>query len=391
MFIKKCDFISPKMTLYFKGEKVHYSIFSGIVTIVAYLLIFGFVIYYLVRFIIKKDLTTYYYNKYANEVQSFPLNYSSIFHYIQLFNKKGNQQNLEINYNYARIIGLDRGIETYKELYNLSLHNHWIYGPCDYETDAGGLTHLIDIDIFSGSACIKQYYDFNLKKFFNKNEEGFIWPIIKNEFSNSNKPDRSSYGIIIEKCHNDSLKNDCGPKEEIEKYFKNYSFNLNILDQYADILNYKNPLVKYLTTVISGGPNEGESASLNNLNFNPIIVKTHSGIIFEKIIEEKGFVFIQNDKMMMDSRNKNIIFAFYFFMQNNIMYNERHYKKFPDLFSELGGLGSFILLVASFINFVVTQYTILLDTQEIMLSINKVHLNKRIDFNKMPYFYRKAS
>ena len=90
MIIKKCDFISPKITLYFKGEKVHSSIFSGIVTIVAYLLIFGFVIYYLVRFIIKKDLTTYYYNKYANEVQSFPLNYSSIFHYIQLFNKKGN-------------------------------------------------------------------------------------------------------------------------------------------------------------------------------------------------------------------------------------------------------------------------------------------------------------
>ena len=389
MIIKKFDFISPKITLYFKGEKVHSSIFSAIVTIIAYLLIFGFMLYYLIRFIIKKDATIYYYNRYVDESESFPLNSSSIFHFIQFFNSRSNQ-NEQINYNNFRIIGIDRGMDSFKDLGDLSFHNHWVYGPCDYDTDAIGLNDIIDKDLFSQSACIKQYYNHTLKKFFNINEENFIWPTIKNEAPNFNNPERSMYGILIEKCNNDSIKKDCSSIEVINNYIKNYTIALNILDQYADVLNYKKPLVKHLSSMLID-LNFENSLSVNNINFNPTIIKTHSGIIFENIIEEKGFEFIQNEKMMTDSENKNIIIAFYFWMQNTMIYNERIYKKFPDLFSELGGLGSFILMVASFINFIVTHFTILLDTQEIMISINKIHLNKKVDFQLMPIFYRKAS
>ena len=78
-------------------------------------------------------------------------------------------------------------------------------------------------------------------------------------------------------------------------------------------------------------------------------------------------------------------------MQNIKAYNERHYKKFPDLFSELGGLGSFILMIASIINYIVTHYIILLDTQKIIKSINEINFKKKVGISRMPTFYRKAS
>ena len=202
MFLKKCDLISPKITLYYKGEKIHSSIFSGIITIIAYLSIFLYILYYIIGFINKKNPTIYYYNRYVNETGNFPLNSSSIFHYFHLINARGNNSDIEIKYNNIRITGIEKEIGTYIESYNLSIQNHWVYGPCDFETDAIGLNDLIDKNIFSQSACIKQYYDYKLKKFFNKNEEGFRWPILEHGASN---PNRTLYGVLIEKCHNDSL------------------------------------------------------------------------------------------------------------------------------------------------------------------------------------------
>ena len=221
----------------------------------------------------------------------------------------------------------------------------------------------------------------------NKNEEGFRWPILEHGASN---PNRTLYGVLIEKCHNDSLKNNCSPIEEIENYIKNYSIAINFLEQFTDVLNYKKSFVNHITSMINEF-NSGNTLSLNNLNFNPTIIKTYGGFVFEKITEDKGYGYTQNEKMALDSENTNIVIAFYFWMENIMTYNERHYKKFPELFSEIGGLGSFILLTASFINYIFTHYKILLDTQEIIQNINKIHLKNKINFSRLPTFYRKAN
>ena len=49
-FIKKFDMISPPITLYFKGEDQHSSIFSGILSIIIGLLILAATIYYFLGF-----------------------------------------------------------------------------------------------------------------------------------------------------------------------------------------------------------------------------------------------------------------------------------------------------------------------------------------------------
>ena len=118
-------------------------------------------------------------------------------------------------------------------------------------------------------------------------------------------------------------------------YFKSHAIALNILDQHADVLIYKNPFAKHFSSSVTD-INSANTLSLNNLNFNPTIIKTYDGIIFEEITEDRGYAFTQTERIVMDSGGTNIALAYYFFMENTVSYNERHYKSFLDLFSELG-------------------------------------------------------
>ena len=342
-------------------------------------------IYYIKDFVNKKNPTIYYYNRYVEDTGPYPLNSSSIFHFLTLINTDG-KPDITFNYNAIRIIGIDRSIDYYMKNYDLSRISHWVYGPCDYnETNDDKLYNIVEESIFTQSACIKQYYNRSLQKYSKIGEPGFKWPVLTYGVSN---PNRTFYGIIIEKCHNDSLKNDCKSNEEINNFFKRYAIILNIMDQYADALNYKNPYTRYIYSLTSGlYPG---TLSLNNLNFNPSLTKTHKGYLFDKIIDEKSYTYTQDEKITMSPEDTDIIVAFYFWMQNAMIYNERSYKKFQDLISDIGGIGSFVFLFALSINSFVTNYIILLDTEELVVNIDKVNYNKYKLMQKPP-IYRKVS
>jgi hypothetical protein len=152
-------------------------------------------------------------------------------------------------------------------------------------------------------------------------------------------------------------------------------------------LNYENPYIKYIYS-ITNGLHLG-SISLNNINFNPSLTKTHNGFFFDRIDEIKSFAYSQNVKVTLSQENTSIVAAFYFWMQNVIIYNERTYKKFLHLLSDIGGFGSFVLLLALAINSLVSNYIIILDTEELVLNIDKVNYD-RDNILKKPLIYRKA-
>ena len=54
MFIRKLDMLSPYITLYFKGERKHSSKFSGVLSIIAYIIVFFIGIYYIYDYIYNK-------------------------------------------------------------------------------------------------------------------------------------------------------------------------------------------------------------------------------------------------------------------------------------------------------------------------------------------------
>ena len=183
------------------------------------------------------------------------------------------------------------------------------------------------------------------------------------------------YGIIVETCQNNLLKNNCNSIEEINSFFKRYAISLNFIDHYADSLNYNEPFTYFINSITSG-LTISTTASLNNLNFNPRLLRTHNGIFMDNLVIEKSYSFIQNEKLIVDKQGKNVVTAFYFWMQNNMIYNERYYKRFQDLLSNLGGLGSFILLIGQFINSLASYYIILLDAQDLIFSIEELNFDK---------------
>ena len=374
MIIRELDFLSPKITLYFKGTYKHSSIFSGIITILSYLIILVCIVYYTLDFIDRENPTIYFFNRYIEEAGTFALNASSLFHYINLV-PASRDKNITLDFSSISFYGINRSIDTYLQGFDFSKNYHWVYGLCDnkdYDMNNNEFNNIINKNIFYQSACIKRFYNYKAKRYFDIGESGFVWPTLDHGASN---PNRTIYGIIIEKCQNDSLKNNCNSKDKINSYLRKYAISLNFIDQYADVLNYKQPFIKYIYS-ISSGLTSGTTITNNNLNFNPSITRTHNGIFFENVVEEKSYSLAQNEKKTLEKKVDYTLTAFYFWMQNNMIYNERHYKKFQDLLPNIGGLGSFILLIGFFINSFVSYYVILLDTEDLVFNIEKLSLDR---------------
>ena len=134
MLLRSFDLISPPITLYFRGQKKHYSIFSGILTIFSYILIIISGIYYSLIFIDKENPIVYFFNRYVEDAGEFPLNASSIFSFIQLIDTKSNRP-IPMDFQAFRILGFD---EVYSTTYitdddgtspkkrNPTEFNHWL-------------------------------------------------------------------------------------------------------------------------------------------------------------------------------------------------------------------------------------------------------------------------
>ena len=379
MIIQNLDFLSPEITLFFKGRYKHSSIFSGLITILSYSVILACIIYYTLEFIDRSNPTIYFFNRYVEDTGVYPLNESSLFHYINLISTSRNKSTI-YDFNSVRIYGIIRTLDSYIQNYDYFKNSHWEYALCNYDEDIKykKLKDIIDNNTFSQSACIKRYYSSQDKKYFNKGESGFIWPTLEH---GSSHPNRTLYGIIVETCQNNSLKNNCNSPEEIESFFKRYAISLNFIDHYADALNYKEPFTHYINSITSG-LTISTTISLNHLNFNPSLMRTHNGLFMDNLVQEKSHSFIQNEKTTVNKQGKNAVSAFYFWMQNNMIYNERYYKKFQDLLSNIGGLGSFILLIGLSINSLVSYYIILLDTQDLIFSIEELNFEKGKIFKK---------
>ena len=110
----------------------------------------------------------------------------------------------DTDFDSIRIIGLDSiTINNYMLDNNLEHYNHWLYGNCNNKSDTEGIGYLVTQDKFEQSACIRKYYDMNTKRYYEVGDQNFVWPIIHHGMSH---PDSNMYGIIMEKCSNDTLR-----------------------------------------------------------------------------------------------------------------------------------------------------------------------------------------
>ena len=406
MFIKKFDMLSPPITLYFRGDDKHPSIFSGLLTIVAYTIVFIFGVYYALEFINRENPTAYFFNRYVDDAGVYPVNASSMFNFIQLVNTDSNEP-IPLDFGLFRIVGFDEAYADSVIKTNDGLHyqkrqftefNHWLYGACNNESDTEGIGYLVDFKYYEQSACIRSYYDKSKNKYFSIGENGFRWPIVEKGTSN---PERTFYGIILAKCNDtdgisDLLGTTCKSEEEINNAINQDSVIMQLIDQYADVLNYDMPFKKYFYAVTTALTLN--NYIINHLNFNPAMMVTHNGIFFDNVVEQPAYFFIQNEKQTIlpdEAAGVHIydcLLGFYFWMQNTLQYYERNYKRLQDILSDIGGISSIVLLAAEIINAAVSGFIILLDTEDLVLSKEKEnYADKEVNVSRRPTIFRKAN
>ena len=399
LFIKKFDMLSPPITLYFKGEDQHHSIFSAILSIIAYTLVVAAAIYYFLGFINKDNPKAYFFTRYIEDAGKFPVNSSSMFNYVQFIDKYDNTK-LGFDFSVLRAVGVN---SVYYEQYMndpdvIANENHWIYGPCNDNTDIKGIEDIIDPYVYHNAACIREYYNKDEKKYYQTGEKGFEWPVVEHGCSN---PKSTFYGIIVQRCDQapNSLKRSsvaCKSGPEISDAISKLSFKYQIIDHYADVLNYNKPFTKYFYEVASAV--QDGIYIINHLNFNPADMLTHNGIFFDNQVKEHSYFFTQNEKHTIDSSTlpegqttKGCLMGVYFWMQNTLQHYERNYDRFQDLLSDIGGISSIITTIGYYLNLLINYYIALLDTEELIIKRDEINYGNDRKQNKRPTFLRKVN
>ena len=381
-FSKQIDMLSPQITLYFNQKRTHANSFSGILTIIVYLSILFFILMYLVRYIKRERPTAYYFNRYVDDIGAFSFKDLNFFNYIHIL--QGRSRTIkELDFNKIEIIGLNISIEGFKNIADLSQLSHWIYGKCDNKTDIKGIEDLLNNETFYKSACIKKFYNNNKSEYYDINDENFEWPVIN---KGASSPNSSLYGVVVKKCENTTFRlqhfEECSSESEINEYLRISFISFTTIDHYVDILNYKNPITKFLfhlNNVINS-----DSHITNNLNFYPGLVKSYDSLFTDKSVEQTAYFFHQNSQITSNSQNSKYLCAFYIWLQNTQQYYERHYHKLREALPEIGGYSSAVMMIFKFINYLIFRFYLLSDSQELISNLLQKNYSIYENIRKSP-------
>ena len=130
--LKTLDLLAPEITLYHKGELFHYSLISGITSLISIILIIISAIYFSKPLIWRKNPNTYIYESYTDKDTMFTINSTSFLHLITMTSYNLSDY-LKFDHSSFRIIGMQISLNIYINIFNrnISKIDHWLYGPCD--------------------------------------------------------------------------------------------------------------------------------------------------------------------------------------------------------------------------------------------------------------------
>ena len=109
-------------------------------------------------------------------------------------------------------------------------------------------------------------------------------------------------------------------------------------------MNYTYPNLKYIYRIENNI--QLNKYSINNLNFNPIFVKTHNGLIFDSTTTNTAYTYERNDVYSYESKGNEVYTLYYLWLNNRQNYYERCYKRIQDIISDIGGISQFIYMSA---------------------------------------------
>ena len=346
--LKKLDFLSPEITLFYRGRESHSSILSGILSILLFLGLLGITIYLSIDVIAKQHPTSFYFTKFIEEIDSYPLNSSALLHYVSLYNS--NNREIGIDTKAIYVIGVSINDNVFTEDNDISKYSHWIYEYCD-ESVLGEFKESYtnaQKDNLTNSLCISKYFDAKNYKIINKDDENFFWPTLQHGASQSNN---FEYGLYFQRCQNHTLinNNNCYSKSQQDNYIKGITgYEIYFIDHSIDVEKYHHP-IDYAIHRITSELNKN-SFVLNHLNFHPVVVRTNDGLFFDNLKNTISYNFDYNEKITQSNDDYKILGSFNFWMQNTIDTYDRAYKKVQDIAGGVDGIIEIVMIIARLLN-----------------------------------------
>ena len=353
MFIKYLDYLSPRVTFYYQGNLSHTSIISGIISIVAIVFLIILSVYFSLDIIQKSNPNTFFFNSFIEDSGTYYFNKTSLFHFVNIIqNIRGNEIHEDFDFTTFNIIGAQAHIDNFinnDKRGGLKTFDHWVYGNCN-KNNTEGLDDLIKFDFFEKSACVIKYFNCTEGKYYSIDEPNFAWPrIAHGTFNDLNK----LYGLYVQKCSDDILYQilgdgyNCKNDSEIDYYFDSLKggriMHFYFVNNYINILDYYNPINKFIYRMET--PLYKEQYSTNSININPVLVRTHNGLILDNIKDDVTYMLDRNDVYISERKGANMYMAYCFFLKNNKEYYERTYKRIQEVISSIGGINQAILLL----------------------------------------------
>ena len=396
MFFKYLDFLSPNISIYYKGTLTHPSIVSGIFSILALIIVINLGVYFSIDLIRRENPNAYYFNSFIEDAGTYKLNNTSMFHFLSNANiYRAKWYYFDFDFRIYNIIGIRGNVDNYITVIKndgLFYTEHWLYGYCNKEIHGKELNELIEnYEYFEKSVCIKKYYDKKEKKYYDIGDEQFVWPSIENGTYNE---ENGLYGIYIQKCENSIINNilentTCKSDTEIENYFVEKGtlvFNLLFLNNNINIINYQNPYKSYFFKIpILYKKN---IYSLTEINISPAKVRTYNGLVTDTYKDDISYIYDDKMQSTFDNTNNNLYLAYTFYLENVMHFYERRYKKIQDVISDIGGFYQIISIIAIFINKIYNNYIMLVDTEELLNSLINAE-KKNLKRDSLKYIFKR--
>ena len=181
------------------------------------------------------------------------------------------------------------------------------------------------------------------------------------------------YSVFIERCREETInlilgnEYHCSNNTEMDDILSHHGVvHLNFINNYINVLNYSHPITKYIFKVENSL--EKEHYSINHLNFNPTLIKTNNGLIWDKFSQEASYSFERNDAYTYEIKREEVYMGYYLWLNNKLDYSERVYQRIQDIISNIGGIFQAVTLAFSLINHLYNQYIIIVDTENLLSS-----------------------
>ena len=378
MSLSSIDFLSPKITLFYKGRSSHISRIGGLLSSIFLIVLIIFTINFLLQITDPQISSVSIYEKYMDDIKyNQNLDYSGINHFIQLYSDTSKGWFGEFDNKNIIIYGIKENTSIYnnKDETKIDLYKieHWVYDKCEnIEEINKNLFKDISqiIKDYTKSICLRFYYNPNEKQYYQIGLDGYIPPSLETNYISEKK---DIYKIIVDKCFNTSIFNDkfhlvCNTESEIKNYLNLYNdIFVYFSSNHIYPKNQKNNFEKYFFSISSAI--QKMAYFDNNIIFSPIKIVSESNL-FKSKKEDLSYIlknYYHYNKNINEEFAKIGTFNFYF--ENNLIVYRIRYFSVIEILSHLGGFGQLLFFIFQVFNYISNWYTIIENTK-ILFKIN---------------------